>query len=937
MIKKFLVSLIIVTIVATSFCTVIKPTPARADGADWLNGWLYREAITIQYNNQVGGGVEDEIDFPVLLSFTELSDIKDGASDVRFTASDGTTLLPREIEYYTDGSLMVWVKIPTLSYTADTNIYIYYGNSSAVEPVAADPSYYQKVWTNNFIGVWHLGETGVDSQAKDSTSNGNDSSSQIWSPTASGKIGSAGSFDGSTSSINFTSNDNLNPANITVSVWAKATVNNKWQYPVLKDNQWNFGRDNLGRYYLAAWNVSGINIADKHSPSSGSTSWEYNAFTYDGSYAKYYADNEVIIDTPVTGNLATTTNIISIGSQNNAGNYWNGSIDEVQIASVARSAGWLETAYNNQNDPEGFFVITGSESFYEGSGFHSSPFQIDNCQKLQSMAGDLNAHYILTGSFSCSGIANFVPIGTLDNPFAGEFDGAGYTISDLTINRADKDQVGLFGVAQGNSIATNINLKDVNIVGQNRVGALIGYGSNSTGIASSSVSGTVSGNTKVGGLVGSASSIDISNSSSTATVSANYSGPTSNQGVGGLLGAAYGVNITDSYNAGTINAVGPIYTGGLVGSANSASINRSYNSGNVSGDSQTHTVGGLLGSALWPEIYNSFNSGSVSGQKRIGGLIGSSPYITISNSYNSGSVTANYTADANDDGGDGAGGLVGINSMEGLSGPFKDTGNQFVVSNSFNVGTISAAKNTGSLLGLAATITGDDSLGGGRPDKMISLTNDFWYKPVGSSLTCNSQLNISSGCDSVSLANSFRGNNTNPPMSSPWDSDVWTFPTGYYPQLKNLPLVESAEIIEPTPEPTSSHHSIGSSIPSRVSNLRSMGNTQAANDLIKQFPTLFNSGITNSNSNPSLSTTFIRNLKIGMTGEDVRQLQIFLNTHGFVLVTTGLGSPGNETTTFGNLTRATLIKFQKANNITPAVGYFGPITRAFVQSVLGTK
>ena len=78
----------------------------------------------------------------------------------------------------------------------------------------------------------------------------------------------------------------------------------------------------------------------------------------------------------------------------------------------------------------------------------------------------------------------------------------------------------------------------------------------------------------------------------------------------------------------------------------------------------------------------------------------------------------------------------------------------------------------------------------------------------------------------------------------------------------------------------------------------------------------------------SSSSSFSRNLEVGMTGDDVKALQVYLNTHGYVIVASGAGSPGNETTKFGGLTRAALIKFQKAMGITPAVGYFGPKTRA---------
>jgi hypothetical protein len=73
---------------------------------------------------------------------------------------------------------------------------------------------------------------------------------------------------------------------------------------------------------------------------------------------------------------------------------------------------------------------------------------------------------------------------------------------------------------------------------------------------------------------------------------------------------------------------------------------------------------------------------------------------------------------------------------------------------------------------------------------------------------------------------------------------------------------------------------------------------------------------------------FTKNLQLGMIDPEVQLLQQYLNTHGFILATSGAGSPGHETTIFGALTQFGLIKFQKANNITPAVGYFGPITKA---------
>ncbi len=86
-------------------------------------------------------------------------------------------------------------------------------------------------------------------------------------------------------------------------------------------------------------------------------------------------------------------------------------------------------------------------------------------------------------------------------------------------------------------------------------------------------------------------------------------------------------------------------------------------------------------------------------------------------------------------------------------------------------------------------------------------------------------------------------------------------------------------------------------------------------------------------TNPS-QVTFTRDLETGMTGEDVRELQKFLNTHGFPVAESGVGSVGNETDYFGSLTRTALSRYQTGANISPAVGYFGPITRAKINSLL---
>jgi peptidoglycan hydrolase-like protein with peptidoglycan-binding domain len=78
-------------------------------------------------------------------------------------------------------------------------------------------------------------------------------------------------------------------------------------------------------------------------------------------------------------------------------------------------------------------------------------------------------------------------------------------------------------------------------------------------------------------------------------------------------------------------------------------------------------------------------------------------------------------------------------------------------------------------------------------------------------------------------------------------------------------------------------------------------------------------------------TPFLTNYQLYDRSEDIRSLQQLLNTQGFIVAHSGPGSPGNETSIFGLHTYQTLIDFQLAHGL-PTTGYFGPLTRAFLNS-----
>ena len=108
---------------------------AFASGDSYYNAsWDYRKTVTIDNTKVSGSG--SHTNFPILVSITD-TNLKDNAQsdgdDILFTSSDGHTKLSHEIESYNSstGALVAWVKVPTLSTSADTVLYMYYGNSGA--------------------------------------------------------------------------------------------------------------------------------------------------------------------------------------------------------------------------------------------------------------------------------------------------------------------------------------------------------------------------------------------------------------------------------------------------------------------------------------------------------------------------------------------------------------------------------------------------------------------------------------------------------------------------------------------------------------------------------------------------------------------------------------------------------------------------------------
>ncbi len=216
----------------------------------------------------------------------------------------------------------------------------------------------------------------------------------------------------------------------------------------------------------------------------------------------------------------------------------------------------------------------------------------------------------------------FYPIGNSTTPFSGTYDGQGFRISNLYINRTETNNIGLFGYVDGILASVqNLVVKDAYVAGVENVGALAGYAAGSTEITNCSSSGDVHGDYNCGGLVGTVgASATVTNCASAADITGSYNK------MGGLVGSNDGV-INTSYAKGDVS--GNSRLGGLAGYSG-GTINNCYAvEGSVSGLTY---IGGLLGRNIGGTVNYCFAACSVSGNSDLGGLAGDND-ATINKCY----------------------------------------------------------------------------------------------------------------------------------------------------------------------------------------------------------------------------------------------------------------------------------------------------------------
>jgi MSHA biogenesis protein MshQ len=349
-------------------------TPAAA----WYDtDWGYRKPVTLDATRVEGS---DHADFPVMLSLVDgdLRTVANGgrvenASGFDIVVVDGadTVRLDHEMEHFdpATGEIVLWVRIPVLSATVDTDLFLYYGNAS----VAGSLENPAGVWTNGYEAVWHFG-----GDLLDATPNGRNGTNGGTSDTPA--LAGNGRQLVPISEVR-TGTWSVSGSAITLQGWArypafsqddprivsKAIAGNDNDHVFMLSLSGSGNRFPRLRIKTGTDDAGGTTVLIASTGGLSTDTWHLVAGSYDGTTMRLFTDGLAVGSTPKSGALRENAWETWIGNNpnNTTDPAWaamDGLLDEVRVSSVARSAGWLRTEYNNLISPGTFHAVGGEET-----------------------------------------------------------------------------------------------------------------------------------------------------------------------------------------------------------------------------------------------------------------------------------------------------------------------------------------------------------------------------------------------------------------------------------------------------------------------------------------------------------------------------------------------------------------------------------------------
>lgn len=342
------------------------------DALDLTENGTYLKKHKITIDNTKVSGSSDLTDIPIVLTESNFladafSNSLNGGADIRFsTDEDGTIRLAHEIVTWNTGTSVaeVHVKVNTLSYNTDTDIYVHYNNSSATALDENEAFGKHQVWGTNWKGVWHL--EGVP----DSTINSHDFTAVNTPSYATGKIGNALDLGASNTNKYLTVSDNLDVDGgiLLLGGWFKLkteigsgtyTLINQSSNTTRTSNYINYEYNGGTRRLVFNRDRNGAGATSlTYNITLGTSDWTHILYVYDGTNIEGFVNGASVGTQAASGNGtdAATPNRTTIGifAYNLISHPASILADNCIARNTIQTDDYIATLYNNQNSPSTF-------------------------------------------------------------------------------------------------------------------------------------------------------------------------------------------------------------------------------------------------------------------------------------------------------------------------------------------------------------------------------------------------------------------------------------------------------------------------------------------------------------------------------------------------------------------------------------------------------
>lgn len=471
-------------------------TDSDTGQANWYNpSWSYRTALTIINE----GNSFSLSDYQVQLNldskiYIEQSQMQPDGDDIRFTDSDGLTLLPYYIiSGINTNNTRIYVRVPSIPANNNHTIYMYYGNTGVAAYENFDNTFTKDPNIDGIVSSWHFDE-GADNSCNGgqdvcdsySTNHGSFTGAPSWQ-------GSEGSqwadrsdlkfstgdylyFNGASDFVTITSSSSMRPTtnHLAISAWIKPTSDaqimpifsqglptgyNIYFY-LTSDKKLSFTYD---RYSAFGYNPVNVNSSVAINPDV----WTHVALVYSSNSAKFYRNGELIQTVSLSSGYVNyksgeTTYIAGNGN----GNYFKGYMDQIEFNSENLNDSQILALYERRRgalvEPQAGYYRPGylekggeipSETWEAGNTyFVTQPVTITAGSTLVIEPGTVIK--FAPGAYIAVNGSSMIAEGNANNPIyftSRDDDSIGLTVSGSDGNPAAGDYYGIYIYGSGST------------------------------------------------------------------------------------------------------------------------------------------------------------------------------------------------------------------------------------------------------------------------------------------------------------------------------------------------------------------------------------------------------------------------------------------------------------------------------------------------------